>query len=77
MQLVNKLRKVLEKGEVALGTAVFTNNPAIVEIAGYSGWIQRVGFRSTGQRVLMEARRVDGAYDSSGNHRGNYPHFAG
>jgi 4-hydroxy-2-oxoheptanedioate aldolase len=37
MQLVNKLRKVLEKGEVALGTAVFTNNPAIVEIAGYSG----------------------------------------
>jgi 4-hydroxy-2-oxoheptanedioate aldolase len=37
MQSVNKLKEVLEKGEVALGTAVFTNNPAVVEIAGYSG----------------------------------------
>ncbi|NIS59897.1 MAG: hypothetical protein GTO13_04075 [Proteobacteria bacterium] len=37
MQKVNKLKKVLKKGEVALGTAVFSYSPAIVEVAGYSG----------------------------------------
>jgi 4-hydroxy-2-oxoheptanedioate aldolase len=37
MKWTNKLRKTLEKGEVALGTAVFSNNPTIVEVAGYSG----------------------------------------
>ena len=37
MQMVNKLKQVLEKGEVALGTAVFSYSPTIVEVAGYSG----------------------------------------
>jgi 4-hydroxy-2-oxoheptanedioate aldolase len=37
MQKVNKLKRVLEKGEVAFGTAVFSYSPAIVEVAGYSG----------------------------------------
>ncbi|MEE9419257.1 MAG: aldolase/citrate lyase family protein [Desulfatiglandaceae bacterium] len=37
MQMVNKLKKVLEKGEVALGTAIFSCSPAIVEVAGYGG----------------------------------------
>jgi len=37
MQKVSKLKGVLEKGEVALGTAVFSSSPAIVEVAGYSG----------------------------------------
>ncbi len=37
MQMVNKLKKVLDKGEVALGTAIFSCSPAIVEVAGYSG----------------------------------------
>jgi 4-hydroxy-2-oxoheptanedioate aldolase len=37
MQMVNKLKRVLEKGEVALGTAVFSYSPTIVEGAGYSG----------------------------------------
>lgn len=37
MQMVNKLKRVLEKGEVALGTAVFSYSPTIVEAAGYSG----------------------------------------
>ena len=37
MKWTNKLRRTLDKGEVALGTAVFSNNPTIVEVAGYSG----------------------------------------
>jgi 4-hydroxy-2-oxoheptanedioate aldolase len=37
MEWTNKLRRTLDKGEVALGTAVFSNNPTIVEVAGYSG----------------------------------------
>jgi len=37
VQIVNKLKRVLEKGEVALGTAIFSYSPTIVEVAGYSG----------------------------------------
>lgn len=37
MQKPSKLKEVLEKGEVALGTAVFSCSPAVVEVAGYSG----------------------------------------
>jgi 2-keto-3-deoxy-L-rhamnonate aldolase RhmA len=34
---VNKLKKVLEGGGVAIGTAIFSYSPAVVEVAGYSG----------------------------------------
>ncbi len=37
MEWTNKLKRTLDKGDVALGTAVFSNNPTIVEVAGYSG----------------------------------------
>jgi 4-hydroxy-2-oxoheptanedioate aldolase len=37
MEWTNKLKRRLDKGDVALGTAVFSNNPTIVEVAGYSG----------------------------------------
>lgn len=37
MQMVNKFKKVLENGEVALGTAMFSYSLTIVEVAGYSG----------------------------------------
>lgn len=37
MEQVNKLRKVLKKGQVALGTCVDSYSPAVVEVAGYSG----------------------------------------
>lgn len=37
MQRVNKLRKVLEEGKVAVGTCIDSYSPAVVEIAGYSG----------------------------------------
>ena len=33
----NKLKEILEKGRVALGTAVFSYSPAVVEVAGYCG----------------------------------------
>lgn len=37
MEMINKLRKVLDKGDVAVGTAIFSCSPAVVEVAGYSG----------------------------------------
>lgn len=37
MERINKLKKVLEEGKVALGTAIYSCSPAIVEVAGYSG----------------------------------------
>lgn len=37
MELTNKLKRTLDNGDVALGTATFSNNPTIVEVAGYSG----------------------------------------
>jgi 4-hydroxy-2-oxoheptanedioate aldolase len=37
MEWTNKLKRTLDNGDVALGTAVFSNNPTIVEVAGYSG----------------------------------------
>jgi 4-hydroxy-2-oxoheptanedioate aldolase len=33
----DELKKILATGSVALGTAVFSHSPAIVEVAGYSG----------------------------------------
>jgi 4-hydroxy-2-oxoheptanedioate aldolase len=35
--MVNKLREALSGGEVAVGTAIYSYSPAIVEVAGYSG----------------------------------------
>jgi 4-hydroxy-2-oxoheptanedioate aldolase len=37
MKRVNKLRKVLKEGKVALGTCIDSFSPAVVEISGYSG----------------------------------------
>jgi 4-hydroxy-2-oxoheptanedioate aldolase len=36
MEWINKLKRTLDNGEVALGTAIFSCSPAIVEVAGYS-----------------------------------------
>jgi 4-hydroxy-2-oxoheptanedioate aldolase len=33
----NKLKKILKEGKIAVGTAIYSNSPAIVEVAGYSG----------------------------------------
>jgi len=37
MQRVNRLKKVLDDGKVAVGTCIDSYSPAVVEIAGYSG----------------------------------------
>jgi 4-hydroxy-2-oxoheptanedioate aldolase len=37
MEWANTVKRTLDKDGVALGTAIFSNNPAIVEVAGYSG----------------------------------------
>lgn len=37
MGRINKLKQVLDRGDIAKGTAVFSSSPAIIEIAGYSG----------------------------------------
>jgi 4-hydroxy-2-oxoheptanedioate aldolase len=37
MEWMNRLKRTLHKGDVALGTAVFSSSPAIIEVAGYSG----------------------------------------
>ncbi len=37
MERVNKFRKVLEEGKVAVGTCVDSYSPAAVEVTGYSG----------------------------------------
>lgn len=37
MERVNKMRKVLEEGKVAVGTCLDSYSPAAVEVAGYSG----------------------------------------
>jgi 4-hydroxy-2-oxoheptanedioate aldolase len=37
MERVNKFRKVLEEGKIALGTCLDSYSPAAVEVAGYSG----------------------------------------
>ena len=37
MERVNRFRKVLEEGKIALGTCIDSCSPAAVEIAGYSG----------------------------------------
>jgi 4-hydroxy-2-oxoheptanedioate aldolase len=37
MEKVNKLRKVMEEGKVAVGTCLDSYSPAAVEVAGYSG----------------------------------------
>jgi 4-hydroxy-2-oxoheptanedioate aldolase len=33
----NKLKEILARGEVALGTCVYTFSPALVELAGHCG----------------------------------------
>jgi 4-hydroxy-2-oxoheptanedioate aldolase len=33
----NKLKKILNEGRVAVGTAIYSNSPAVVEVAGFSG----------------------------------------
>jgi len=37
MQKENKLKKTLSEGRVAVGTAIYSNSPAVVEVAGYAG----------------------------------------
>jgi len=37
MERVNKLKKVLDEGKVAVGTCIDSYSPAVVETAGYSG----------------------------------------
>lgn len=37
MERVNRFRKVLEEGKIAVGTCIDSCNPAVVEITGYSG----------------------------------------
>ncbi|MBW2056859.1 MAG: hypothetical protein JRJ26_05120 [Deltaproteobacteria bacterium] len=37
MEAVNRLKKILDQGKVALGTAIFSYSPAVVEAAGYGG----------------------------------------
>ncbi len=34
---MKKIKEILESGSVALGTAIYTLNPAVVELAGYCG----------------------------------------
>jgi 2-keto-3-deoxy-L-rhamnonate aldolase RhmA len=47
---------------VALGTAIFSNNPAIVEVAGYSG---------------LDFIRIDNEYSWRRDESMNYADFAG
>ncbi|MDI6754529.1 MAG: aldolase/citrate lyase family protein [Thermodesulfobacteriota bacterium] len=37
MKMVNKFKKVLDEGKVAVGTCVDSYSPAVIEITGYSG----------------------------------------
>jgi 4-hydroxy-2-oxoheptanedioate aldolase len=42
MERVNRLKKVLDEGKVAVGTCVDSYSPAVIEVVGYSGldWVR-------------------------------------
>ena len=53
----NKLKEIISKGEVALGTCVYSFSPAVIELAGFAASIS-VESTTSMPGVRMKAPRI-------------------
>ena len=59
MRRPNKVREKLARGQVAVGTAIYSHSPAMVAAAGYAG----IDFVRIDDRALLAPRRFPRKHD--------------